>query len=155
MEAAPLVRNLCASHVDCGGCCGFQRPPASFRRVLALATFRKHRAESIASLPGRPFPFVHNDISRRDQRQGCRRENEERARLILLLNIESVYLNLSTFFRGSPASETAWRCSPVMNAHITLVIEVLMRMPSLIKLDSPLPPCAENFPISNKRKPFF
>ncbi len=32
----------------------FQRPPASFRRPLALATSRSRRAKSMTPLPGRP-----------------------------------------------------------------------------------------------------
>ncbi len=97
------------------GCCRCQRPPASFRRPLAMTTSRSRRAESSAPLPGKAF--VCNDISLHEQRQYCRREVVEGARLIMFLissvpwpfatTIEPRYLNLSTSSRHSPSSKTA------------------------------------------------
>ncbi len=53
------------------------------------------------------------------------------------MKIEQRYLKLATSSNGSPSSRTTWRCSPGMCACITLVLEVLMRMPSAAGLVSP------------------
>ncbi len=42
----PMALNLCASCVECGGSCHYQRPPKSFRRLLVLAAIPNHRPES-------------------------------------------------------------------------------------------------------------
>ncbi len=57
-DAVPqIAHNLCALHVECGGCRHFQRPPASFRRLLVQAMFRTRRAKLSGLLRGRPCPL--------------------------------------------------------------------------------------------------
>ncbi len=52
-----MARHLCASRVEFGGCCHYQRPPTSFRRLLVQAASRNRRAKSSALLPGSPCPL--------------------------------------------------------------------------------------------------
>ncbi len=49
-----MAHSLCALRVECGQCCHFQRPPTSFRLLLAQAMSRNRRVKWIALLPGRP-----------------------------------------------------------------------------------------------------
>ncbi len=54
-----------ASRLEYGKRRHFQKPPVSFRRPLALATFRNLRAESTAPLLGRSCP-LYASIIRKD-----------------------------------------------------------------------------------------